>query len=87
MTAPDIRGNVRFLLHRGRRPYMARSSIVLPDSGQGRNPRNYRQDASIGVQNITLSTHGLEIDGIRGVGLDLATQSVDLHIDCTLAAG
>jgi len=21
MTAPDIRGNVRFLLHRGRRPY------------------------------------------------------------------
>jgi hypothetical protein len=23
MTAPDIRGNVRFLLHRGRRPYMA----------------------------------------------------------------
>src|SRR5262245_39884062 len=22
MTAPDIRGNVRFLLHRGRRPYM-----------------------------------------------------------------
>ena len=26
MTAPDIRGNVRFLLHRGRRPYMALKS-------------------------------------------------------------
>ena len=45
------------------------------------------QEVSIGEQNITLSTHGLEIDGIRGVGLDLATQSVDLHIDCSLAAG
>jgi len=25
MTAPDHRGNVKFLLHRGRRPYMAHS--------------------------------------------------------------
>jgi hypothetical protein len=39
------------------------------------------------MQNITLSTHGLEIDGIRGIGLDLAAQSVDLHVDCALAAG
>jgi hypothetical protein len=45
------------------------------------------QDVLIGVQNITLSTHGLEIDGIRGVGLDLATQSVDLDIDGALVAG
>jgi hypothetical protein len=26
-THPTIRGNVRFLLHRGRRPYMAHSAI------------------------------------------------------------
>src|SRR5262245_2194275 len=31
MTAPDIRGNVRFLLHRGRRPYMALKSPASVD--------------------------------------------------------
>jgi hypothetical protein len=82
MSRSERRSPVFGLARRNRR-----SSIVLADLGQGRNPRNYRQEASIGVQNISLSTHGLEIDGIRGVGLDLATQSVDLHIDCTLAAG
>jgi hypothetical protein len=28
MTAPDIRGNVKFLLHRGCRPYMALSNLA-----------------------------------------------------------
>ena len=34
MTAPDIRGNVKFLLHRGRRPYMARSKRNILQSFQ-----------------------------------------------------
>ena len=29
MTAPDIRGNVKFLLHRGRRPYMALRTMPI----------------------------------------------------------
>jgi hypothetical protein len=36
MTAPDHRGNVEFLLHRGRRPYMALSGNRSATSGQVR---------------------------------------------------
>jgi hypothetical protein len=43
MTAPDHRGNVEFLLHRGHRPYMAlsnrpdqtRSTVALPPIAEG----------------------------------------------------
>ena len=39
MTAPDHRGNVKFLLHRGRRPYIGRSarrwSVVRVKRKQG----------------------------------------------------
>src|SRR5262245_60654023 len=43
MTAPDIRGNVRFLLHRGRRPYMALRSHAAADLQHGRKVGYCRQ--------------------------------------------
>src|SRR5258705_7672663 len=41
---------------------------------------------SVRVKYIALSAHGLQIDWIGRIGLDLAAQPVDLHVDGALAA-
>jgi hypothetical protein len=57
-------------------------------TAQVERPRSRCQEwgVSICVQNVAFSAHGLKIDGIGGVDLDLVAQSVDLHVDCALAA-
>ena len=45
------------------------------------------QAPSVGVEDIALAAHRLQVDGIGGVGFDLAAQAVDLHVDGALAAG
>src|SRR5665213_1489969 len=41
---------------------------------------------SLGIENVALAAHRLQIDGIGGVVLDLAPEPVDLHVDGALAA-
>src|SRR6476620_6114773 len=42
--------------------------------------------ASFGIQNVTFATHGLQINWIGGILLDLAPEPVDLHVDGAFAA-
>ncbi len=46
-----------------------------------------RCPSSVGIEDIALAAHRLQIDGVRRVTLDLAAQPVDLHVDGALAAG
>src|SRR5262249_47797243 len=43
--------------------------------------------SSVGVQYITLTPDRLQINRIGRIGLDLAAQTVDLHVDGALTAG
>src|SRR5256885_15457017 len=38
-------------------------------------------------QAVADAAHRLQVEGVRGIGLDLAPQAVDLHVDGAVAGG
>src|SRR5262245_39451374 len=47
----------------------------------------YTPGPSIGIEDVPLASHGLKIDGVRGIGFDLASEAVYLNVDGAFVAG